>query len=71
MCATAVTGRRSAGWVWGGGPIPGGIDKFFAEAGEPAQRRELPPQSEAPPDVDRLIEIGKRHGILMQPMPGA
>ncbi|UUU34095.1 cupin domain-containing protein [Streptomyces sp. CA-210063] len=48
---------------------PGGIDKFFAEAGEPAQRRELPPQSDTPPDVDRLIEIGKRHGIQMQPMP--
>ncbi|WP_149827592.1 cupin domain-containing protein [Streptomyces tailanensis] len=49
---------------------PGGIDKFFAEAGEPAQRRELPPQSDTPPDVERLIEIGKRHGIQMQPMPG-
>ncbi|MGI5198297.1 cupin domain-containing protein [Streptomyces sp. CA-288835] len=48
---------------------PGGIDKFFAEAGEPAQRRELPPQSDTPPDVDRLIEIGKRHGVQMQPMP--
>ncbi|MFI9236992.1 cupin domain-containing protein [Streptomyces sp. NPDC053079] len=50
---------------------PGDVDKFFAEAGEPAQRRELPPRSEAPPDVDRLIEIGKRHGIEMQPMPSA
>ncbi|MGP4092739.1 cupin domain-containing protein [Streptomyces sp. KR55] len=50
---------------------PGGIDKFFAEAGEPAQRRELPPQSDTPPDIDRLIEIAKRHGILMQPMPDA
>ncbi|MFC4464619.1 cupin domain-containing protein [Streptomyces xiangluensis] len=48
---------------------PGGIDKFFAEAGEPAERRELPPQSDTPPDVDRLIEIGKRHGVQMQPMP--
>ncbi|MFC9910325.1 cupin domain-containing protein [Streptomyces sp. NPDC059862] len=50
---------------------PGGIDGFFAEAGEPAQRRELPPQSDVPPDIDRLIEIAKRHGIQMQPMPGA
>ena len=50
---------------------PGGIDKFFAKAGEPAQRRELPPQSDTPPDVDRLIEIGAQHGIQMQPMPGA
>ncbi|MET9425503.1 MULTISPECIES: cupin domain-containing protein [unclassified Streptomyces] len=50
---------------------PGGIDKFFAEAGEPAQRRELPPQSDTPPDVDRIIEIAKRHGVQMQPMPNA
>ncbi len=48
---------------------PGGIEKFFAEAGEPAQRRELPPHSDTPPDVDRVIEIAKRHGIQMQPMP--
>lgn len=48
---------------------PGGIEKFFAEAGEPAQRRELPPQSDTPPDVDRLVEIAKRHGIDMRPMP--
>ncbi|MDX2936113.1 cupin domain-containing protein [Streptomyces ipomoeae] len=50
---------------------PGGIEGFFAEAGEPAERRELPPQSDVPPDVDRLIEIAKRHGVQMQPMPGA
>ncbi|GHE27963.1 cupin domain-containing protein [Streptomyces capitiformicae] len=50
---------------------PGGIEKFFAEAGEPAQRRELPPPSDTQPDVDRLIEIAERHGIQMQPMPGA
>ncbi|MFF4351089.1 cupin domain-containing protein [Streptomyces sp. NPDC001530] len=50
---------------------PGGIDKFFAEAGEPAHRREMPPQSDTPPDIDRLIEIAKRYGIQMQPMPDA
>ncbi|WP_431043392.1 cupin domain-containing protein [Streptomyces sp. P1-3] len=50
---------------------PGGIDKFFAEAGEPAQRRELPPRSDAAPDIDRLIEIGKRHGIQMERMTPA
>lgn len=48
---------------------PGGIDRFFAEAGEPALRRELPPPSAEPPDVARLIEIGARHGLLIQP-PG-
>ncbi|MEV4869700.1 cupin domain-containing protein [Streptomyces syringium] len=48
---------------------PGGIEAFFAEAGEPAQRRELPPRSDTPPDVEALIEIAKRHGLEMRPMP--
>ncbi|MEY9997148.1 hypothetical protein ABIE67_009180 [Streptomyces sp. V4I8] len=47
---------------------PGGIDKFFAEAGEPAPRRELPPPSATPPDVERLVEIGRRYDIDMRPM---
>jgi quercetin dioxygenase-like cupin family protein len=42
---------------------PGGIDQFFAEAGEPAERRELPPPPSGPPDIDRLIEIGRKHGM--------
>ena len=47
---------------------PGGIDKFFAEAGEPAQARELPPPPSAPPDVERLAEIGARYGLeIRQP----
>ena len=46
---------------------PGGIDKFFAEAGEPAQRRELPPTPTSPPDVARLAKIGARYGLEMQP----
>src|ERR1700736_5474268 len=40
--------------------MPGGIEKFFAEAGEPAQKREIPPAPTAPPDVERLAEIGAR-----------
>lgn len=32
---------------------PGGMDKFFAEAGEAAQRREVPPPPSSPPDVGR------------------
>ena len=46
---------------------PGGIDKFFAEAGEPAQANELPPPPSSPPDVDRLMEIGARHGFVIRP----
>ena len=42
---------------------PGGMDRFFAEAGEPAPRREIPPAPTSPPDVDRLARIGARHGV--------
>ena len=46
---------------------PGGIDRFFAEAGEPAATRTLPPPPSAPPDIERLIAIGARHGMLLKP----
>ncbi|WP_157995715.1 cupin domain-containing protein [Thermomonospora amylolytica] len=47
--------------------MPGGnIDKFFAEVGEPARTRDLPPASEAPPDVDRLISAAARYGMEMR-----
>jgi quercetin dioxygenase-like cupin family protein len=45
----------------------GTMDKFFAEAGEPAPRREVPPAPTAPPDVERLAEIGARHGLQLIP----
>jgi quercetin dioxygenase-like cupin family protein len=48
---------------------PGGIDRFFHEAGEPAQARELPPPPDSPPDVERLVEIGGRYGMEIAP-PG-
>jgi len=48
---------------------PGGIERFFAEAGEPALRREIPPAPTAPPDVERLVEIGSRYGLLIQLPP--
>jgi quercetin dioxygenase-like cupin family protein len=50
---------------------PGGIDKFFAEVGEPAQAHELPPPSESPPDIERIVAIGARHGLQMKPPPEA
>ena len=46
---------------------PGGIDKFFTEAGEPATAREVPPAPTAPPDIARLVEIGARHGLRLIP----
>jgi quercetin dioxygenase-like cupin family protein len=41
---------------------PGGIDKFFAEMGVPAERRELPPSVERP-DLDRMNEVGEKYGM--------
>ncbi|MCP2242309.1 cupin domain-containing protein [Lentzea aerocolonigenes] len=46
--------------------LPGGIDRFFAEVGEPAASRELPPPSETPPDLERLAAVGERYGMQMQ-----
>jgi quercetin dioxygenase-like cupin family protein len=46
---------------------PGGMDRFFSEVGEPAARHELPPLSEEPPDVERLIAIGRKHGLTIVP----
>jgi quercetin dioxygenase-like cupin family protein len=49
---------------------PGGIEQFFAEAGEPAERRAVPPAPTEPPDIDRLIAIGKKYGMeIKQPEP--
>lgn len=42
---------------------PGGIEKFFAEAGEPAQRREVPSAPPSRPDMERLKSIGAKHGM--------
>lgn len=43
--------------------LPGGIDAFFAEAGEPAARREIPPPPTSPPDVARLSALAQRYGL--------
>lgn len=45
---------------------PGGMDKFFKEVGEPAQRRELPPRSETPPDLERIAAIAEKHGLQIK-----
>jgi quercetin dioxygenase-like cupin family protein len=50
---------------------PGGIEKFFAEAGEPAQRRELPPPSETPPDLERMASIAEKYGLQLKVAAGA
>jgi quercetin dioxygenase-like cupin family protein len=45
---------------------PGGIERFFAEAGEPAQARELPPPPDGPPDIERLVAIGEKYGMRIE-----
>ena len=46
---------------------PGGVEQFFAEAGEPAERRELPPALTEPPDIERLTAIGRKYGMEIRP----
>ena len=46
---------------------PGTIEEFFAEAGEPAEQHELPPPPTEPPDIERLIAAGQKHGMEIRP----
>jgi quercetin dioxygenase-like cupin family protein len=48
---------------------PGGIDKFFAEVGEPAATRTLPPPSDEAPDFERIVRVAAEHGMLID-LPG-
>ncbi|MGB2874472.1 MAG: cupin domain-containing protein [Gaiellaceae bacterium] len=45
---------------------PGGMDKFFSEAGEPAERREIPAPSSTPPDLERLASLAEKHGLHLK-----
>lgn len=47
--------------------LPGGIDEFFAEVGDRAPSRELPPPSGTPPDLARIASVGARYGLEIQP----
>ena len=46
---------------------PGGFEKFFLEAGEPATEGSSPPEGE--PDVGRIVEIGQKYGLEIPPPP--
>jgi len=48
--------------------IPGGLERFFLEAGEEATEGSSPPEGE--PDVGRIVEIGRRYGVEFPPPPG-
>lgn len=45
---------------------PGGIEKFFAEVGEPAVRHELPPPSDTAPDIERMVAVAAKYGMVIQ-----
>jgi quercetin dioxygenase-like cupin family protein len=42
------------------------IDEFFDEVGDPAEQREVPPPSDEPPDVERIMAAAERHGMQIQ-----
>jgi len=50
---------------------PGGTEAFFAEAGELAERHELPSPMTEEPDIERLMAIAEKHGMKMKPPEGA
>ena len=47
---------------------PGGFEKFFLEAGEPATEGSSAPEGE--PEVERIVEIGQKYGLEIPPPPG-
>jgi quercetin dioxygenase-like cupin family protein len=49
---------------------PGGIDAFFREIGEPALSRTVPPPSDVPPDLPRIVEAAQRYGMVIKPPAG-
>lgn len=52
-------------------PGAAGHEAIFAELGEPATVRTLPPPPEGPPDAERLTAIAASHGTrILGPPPG-
>ena len=49
---------------------PTGFDAFIAEAGEPAARLTLPPESDARPNLDRLAALAAAYDIALLGPPG-
>ncbi len=49
---------------------PAGFDAFVREVGMPAERRQIPPPTSAPPDVERLTRIAAGYGIEIIGPPG-
>ncbi len=49
--------------------FPGGLERFFVEAGQAAPRRELPPAG--PPDLGPVLALAGSYGFEMSPPPTA
>jgi steroid delta-isomerase-like uncharacterized protein len=50
---------------------PAGFERFFVEAGRPAEALTLPPLDESPPDLERLAEVAAKHGMEIIGPPGS
>ena len=48
---------------------PAGFEQFLFELGKPARAHTLPPAPPGPPDMQRLVEVGKRYGLELLPPP--
>lgn len=50
---------------------PAGFEEFFLAQSVAAERPELPPAPEGPPDVERIVALCERFGVrLLGPPPG-
>lgn len=52
------------------GTNPGGFENFMAAAGEPAERLEVPPPADGPPDIEALTALASTFGIEIIGPPG-
>jgi quercetin dioxygenase-like cupin family protein len=52
------------------GFLPFHFEGFLLEVGEPASERVLPPPLTAPPDLERLLPIAERNGMVILGPPG-
>lgn len=47
---------------------PGGFENYFIEMSTPAEKLELPPFSQSPPDIKKLISVASKYGIKFPPL---
>lgn len=52
------------------GTNPGGFENFMAAAGVPAERLEVPPPAEGPPDIEAMTAAAATFGIQIIGPPG-